>query len=64
MQGEGGDAALREERSGVGGEEEATRGEGHVSGVQEKQSEAVSKTEKWIRGERGDLTTSGSGEDG
>lgn len=63
MQGEGRDVALREERSGVG-EEEATRGEGHVSGVQEKQSEAVSKTEKWIRGERGDLTTSGSGEDG
>lgn len=44
--GEGGAGVLREERSGVG-EEEATRGEGHVSGAREKQSEAT-----WIRGER------------
>lgn len=45
----------REERSEVR-KEEATK-EGDVSGVQEKQSKAISKTEKWIRGERGDLTT-------
>lgn len=44
----------RGERSEVR-KEEATR-EADVPGVQEKQSEAISKTEKWIRGERGDLT--------
>lgn len=32
--------------------------------VQEKQSEAVSKSEEWIRGERGDSMTRGSSEDG
>lgn len=54
MQGEGRNAVCRGERSEVRNEE-ATR-EADVPGVQEKQSEAISKTEKWIRGERGDLT--------
>lgn len=49
----GGRAGMRcvEKKGARSGRRRATK-EGDVSGVQEKQSEAISKTVQWIRGER------------